>query len=188
MSELLAYWQPLAVIVLLGLVFTKPGRRAGAWLAAAIFWHLPRWAWRQYRRRRPKVYAPHERDPRDFTPQDRAEVFARAGFQCEEWVDGPLGGHRCPHRHGLEADGEVQTLQADHVVARALGGPTELDNAQALCRICNRRKSDALVDAAYCAALVARRRDYWPTRRIPNPAKYLAALERRGHIPRLEAA
>jgi hypothetical protein len=56
-----------------------------------------------------------------ISPKLRAAVLARDGGTC---VLCNSSGH----------------LEIDHIVAVASGGPTALDNLQALCRACNRRK------------------------------------------------
>jgi 5-methylcytosine-specific restriction endonuclease McrA len=55
----------------------------------------------------------------------RAEVFARAGGQCQIRLPGCTG--RAEH--------------VDHIVPRALGGPLwDLDNLRAACAHCNERR------------------------------------------------
>ncbi len=62
---------------------------------------------------------------RHFNDGERREVYLRARGNCE----------RC--RNELDDGWEV-----DHIVAFSRGGPTDLDNAQALCMPCNRKKAN----------------------------------------------
>jgi ATP adenylyltransferase len=56
---------------------------------------------------------------------ERYEVLKRAGFRCQ----------LC----GISA--EERRLDVDHIIPRILGGPSTLDNYQALCYICNENKN-----------------------------------------------
>lgn len=60
---------------------------------------------------------------RNFNTREREAIFI-------------LSGGVCASCGGLLDD----TWEPDHVVAFARGGETHIDNAQALCRPCNRRK------------------------------------------------
>jgi ATP adenylyltransferase len=56
---------------------------------------------------------------------ERYEVLRRAGFKCQ----------LC----GINAD--ERRLDVDHIIPRILGGPSTIDNYQALCYICNENKN-----------------------------------------------
>lgn len=56
-----------------------------------------------------------------ISPAVRREVYAKAGWQCLH----------C---------GSTERLSIDHIIARANGGGDEIENLQALCMPCNRRK------------------------------------------------
>ena len=64
--------------------------------------------------------------PRNFTSSQKLLILRRANYKC-------LG---C----GTTLDATV--FEADHKIAYAKGGATEAWSAQALCRNCNRCKSD----------------------------------------------
>lgn len=73
-------------------------------------------------RREPPPPAPERRTlNRYMPPRLRTAVLERDGFRC---------------RHC----GAEDRLTIDHVHPLSLGGPTELDNLQTLCRPCNSRK------------------------------------------------
>lgn len=63
---------------------------------------------------------------REFSRKVRAAVFLRAGGKCE----------RC-HAKLKTGEGEV-----DHVLPCALGGEPTIENAELLCRVCHRGKTD----------------------------------------------
>jgi len=68
-------------------------------------------------------------DPqRFFTPQQREEIYQRAGGKCE---------------HCLMKLSKTN-FHADHKKAHRHGGPTTLENGQALCTACNRKKSGSM--------------------------------------------
>lgn len=91
------------------------------------------------------------RDPqRLFTWEQKRLLLAMAGHRCEHR---PLLGRRCRAIYGL---------QADHVVPWSRGGPTELWNAQLLCRRHNRRKSNLMPSLLYRRRLARLRRRYAP--------------------------
>lgn len=92
--------------------------------------------------------AQRHRDPqRWFTRQQRREILARAGNRCEA----TYLGRRC--RRTTE-------LQADHVVPWAAGGPTTIDNGQALCRDCNREKTNRVPSSRQVRKIGERRTRY----------------------------
>ncbi|PSB48535.1 hypothetical protein C7B80_05635 [Cyanosarcina cf. burmensis CCALA 770] len=63
--------------------------------------------------------------PRLFTPAQKLSILRRANYQCE--ICGtPLS---------------QENFEADHKIAYSKGGATQVWNALALCRNCNRRKS-----------------------------------------------
>lgn len=64
--------------------------------------------------------------PRNFTPSQKLLILRQANYQCQN----------C----GTILDATI--FEADHKKAYSKGGATEAWNAQALCRNCNRRKSD----------------------------------------------
>ncbi len=64
--------------------------------------------------------------PRSFTPSQKLLILRRANYKCQD----------C----GTTLDASI--FEADHKRAYAKGGATEAWNAQALCRNCNRCKSD----------------------------------------------
>lgn len=67
------------------------------------------------------------KDPkRAFTPVERHVIWLRSGKQCEN--------ESC--RRELKS---IEDMEADHTEQWAMGGPTTLDNARALCTDCNQR-------------------------------------------------
>lgn len=66
--------------------------------------------------------------PRYFTKVQKLLTLRRANYKCQ-FCSTPL---------------DQENFEADHKIAYALGGATSVYNAQALCRDCNRRKSDKL--------------------------------------------
>lgn len=75
---------------------------------------------------------------RDRKKRIRREIFARDDFTCRD----------CGWQPDLEAwDGAspltdgVRTLTVDHILEKALGGPSTKENFQTLCDKCNTRKS-----------------------------------------------
>ena len=64
--------------------------------------------------------------PRHFTQVQKLLILRRANYKCQ-----------CC---GTVLD--AKKFEADHKIAYSQGGVTEVWNAQALCRNCNRRKSD----------------------------------------------
>ncbi|WP_250126429.1 HNH endonuclease signature motif containing protein [Chroococcidiopsis sp. CCMEE 29] len=63
---------------------------------------------------------------RQFTQSQKLLILRRAGYKCQ--ICGiPLS---------------ETNFEADHKIAYSLGGTTEVWNALALCKDCNRRKSD----------------------------------------------
>lgn len=64
---------------------------------------------------------------RNFSPWDKQRIFLRSGGQCASCY------------------GELRSdWEADHIMPHSRGGQTVLENAQALCATCNRRKRDRL--------------------------------------------
>jgi len=63
---------------------------------------------------------------RNFTQRQKLLILRRANYKCEN----------C----GILLDATI--FEADHKTAYSKGGATSAWNAQALCRNCNRRKSD----------------------------------------------
>ena len=66
--------------------------------------------------------------PRYFTQVQKLLILRRANYKCQN----------C----GTSLD--AKNFEADHKKAFSKGGVTEVWNAQALCRNCNRLKSDKL--------------------------------------------
>jgi len=62
---------------------------------------------------------------RQFTPAQKLLILRRAGYKCEI----------------CHTSLERETFEADHKIAYSKGGATQVWNALALCRNCNRRKS-----------------------------------------------
>lgn len=69
---------------------------------------------------------------RHFTLKQRTAITRRDGVCLMCGTDGEQDG----------PDGRPNKLEADHIVPWANGGPTTIENGQALCRICNNRKSN----------------------------------------------
>lgn len=63
---------------------------------------------------------------RNFTNNQKLFILRQANYKCL----------------GCGANLDASIFEADHKIAYAKGGATEAWNAQALCRNCNRRKSD----------------------------------------------
>ncbi len=63
---------------------------------------------------------------RNFNKTQKLLILRRAGYKCQV----------------CETVLCVQNFEADHRIAHSKGGVTEVWNAQAICRDCNRRKSD----------------------------------------------
>lgn len=94
---------------------------------------------------------PVTQDPqRMYTPEQRKEMFARAGGQCE--YTGLLPWTRCrkPAEH------------ADHLFPWSRGGATTLANGVASCARHNTSKGAKVLPAWQVRALVRRRRRYYP--------------------------
>jgi len=71
-----------------------------------------------------------DKTPRIVIPtQVREKVFERNNYQCQS----------CN-----KIDLTAKTLQVDHIIALAQGGPTDMSNLQTLCAKCNREKSAKL--------------------------------------------
>ncbi|HWU32851.1 MAG TPA: HNH endonuclease signature motif containing protein [Marmoricola sp.] len=88
------------------------------------------------------------RDPqRWFTHDQKREILRRSGHRCEA----TYLGRRCAH---------TTDLQADHVIPWAAGGPTTVANGQALCRTCNREKSNRVPSSRQVRKLDERRTHY----------------------------
>jgi 5-methylcytosine-specific restriction endonuclease McrA len=64
--------------------------------------------------------------PRSFTQSQKLLILRQANYKCQN----------C----GINLDATI--FEADHQIAYSKGGATKAWNAQALCRECNRRKSD----------------------------------------------
>ena len=67
-------------------------------------------------------------EKRFFNEHEREAIFLRAGGKCEN--------------PNCAISMNYDDFEADHVVPYANGGKTNLSNAKALCRDCNRKKSD----------------------------------------------
>ncbi len=164
MAALLAYWQPLALVLLAGLVATHRGRRLLRWLIVALLWRLPRYAIR--RALWHEAPCDHGRRHERLFSHAQAEVIrTRAGGQCER--HDPATGHRCL----AFASAPGVLMHSDHVVAHAHGGPTVVDNGQLLCAPCNLAKSGRLVTRHELDLLAGYRRSYM--RPVPRPERYL---------------
>lgn len=61
---------------------------------------------------------------RFFSPQQREEIFAKSQGKCAL----------------CEMKLSKTNFHADHIVPHGQGGPTEVENGQALCTACNRKK------------------------------------------------
>lgn len=70
---------------------------------------------------------------RAFTESQKRTAYSRQGGICP----------RCAAEHKTTAGKSraYEEMEADHITPRHLGGKTELDNRQMLCRECNREKS-----------------------------------------------
>lgn len=66
---------------------------------------------------------------RSFNEDERYVIWVRAGKQCQAAACG-------------KTLGEIDEMHADHKKAWSTGGKTVLSNAQALCEVCNLKKSD----------------------------------------------
>ena len=64
--------------------------------------------------------------PRHFTQVQKLLILRRANYECQ----------------GCGTVLDAKNFEADHKIAYSKGGVTQVWNAQALCRDCNRRKSD----------------------------------------------
>ncbi|MGY1653410.1 HNH endonuclease [Geodermatophilus sp. SYSU D01119] len=97
------------------------------------------------------VHGRHPRDPvRRFSRTDRRAVLDRAG-------------HRCEHHSLVEGRCRAtEDLQADHVHPHSRGGATAVENAQALCRRHNERKSARVPWDRELRRLAHRRAAYFP--------------------------
>ena len=90
------------------------------------------------------------RDPRrNFTSNDRATGFARAGNQCEHIG---LFGRRC----------SAAPSHGDHHYPWSKGGATSLSNFVALCARHNLSKGNKVPSRWYTRRLERRRRAYFP--------------------------
>ena len=69
---------------------------------------------------------------RDFSPRQRQEIYNKSGGKCQ----------LCSTAISMNA------FEADHITPWSLGGPTTVENGQALCRPCNQNKS-AQMSVAY---------------------------------------
>ena len=73
-------------------------------------------------------------DPkRAFTEQDKQDLFDR--YELKNKTEG--GKVRCPKCARLF---KVDDLEVDHIIPYKLGGRTDLENAQFMCRNCNASK------------------------------------------------
>jgi len=91
------------------------------------------------------------RDPQRFyNAEQRAVVLKRAGGRCES--RSMLGLARC----------RSKATQIDHVFPWSRGGPTTVENGQALCQPCNARKSNQMPSRLYIRRLERARRRYFP--------------------------
>ncbi len=63
---------------------------------------------------------------RNFSPTQKLLILRRANYKCQ------ICGIALTY----------ENFEADHKIAYSQGGPTEVWNALALCKDCNRRKSD----------------------------------------------
>lgn len=112
--------------------------------------------WASRNRNRQKIYDARymERHPdrrrivmlaQTHTRRLRMARAAKNGtYTFQEWLDLKASyGNRCLCCGDVEPD---ITLSPDHVVPIALGGDNTIDNIQPLCRKCNRRKSDRVID------------------------------------------
>lgn len=88
-------------------------------------------------------------DRRIFTVEDRTRSFALAQWRCE-------------HRSVVGLRCSTAAAHADHVVPWSRGGPTILENCQALCVWHNLKKSDRMPSLMYVRQLERRRRRYYP--------------------------
>lgn len=103
-----------------------------------------------------------QRDSRRlFSDRDREWVYRCAGHRCEA----SILGFRCP---------ATNDLQLDHFYPYAKGGPTDRSNLVLLCPYHNRVKTDHVPTVGMRAALVRRRRKYWPEsqRRFLKPGDW----------------
>lgn len=92
------------------------------------------------------------RDPwRGFKYEPRRTVLALAGERCEGSM--VLGMGRC---------GQTAT-EVDHIYPWSKNGPTIVSNGQALCRDCNRSKSNRTPPWWLVVSLERRRRGYYPS-------------------------
>lgn len=64
---------------------------------------------------------------RKFNSNQRETIIGRANYKCE----------LC----GIDLD---DTWEADHIIPYSIGGKTIIENAQALCKSCNRIKSNTI--------------------------------------------
>lgn len=101
---------------------------------------------RAVRARMPVVQDPQ----RMYTPDQRKEMFRRAGGQCE--YTGWLPWVRCRKR----------AEHADHLFPWSRGGATTLANGVASCSTHNLSKGAKILPAWQVRALVRRRRRYYP--------------------------
>ena len=90
---------------------------------------------------------------RQQNPEGKAAIDARrrtrkteagGSFSAAEWRQLKAGYGNCCLCCGIS--GENATLAADHVIPVALGGTSNIENIQPLCRSCNSRKKDTVVD------------------------------------------
>lgn len=112
------------------------------------------------------------RDPwRLFKYEARRHVMERAGGRCEGSVVLLWG--RC---------GRV-AVEADHVYPWSRGGATVPSNGQALCRDCNRSKSNVRPAWWYIIGLERRRRSYFPQGRDVRVSAAMTAADRALRAP-----
>lgn len=83
--------------------------------------------WRQYKRRSQHVRRIHQQNAGTYTNAEWNELCARYN-------------HRCL------CCGESRPLTIDHIVPISQGGSNTIDNLQPLCRSCNSRKNNRVID------------------------------------------
>lgn len=93
----------------------------------------PRWRTTRYVRGvPPQVKAEARRVLKRHAPRWRAELIAQHGARCAH----------C----GIAESADAPPLVLDHVLPVALGGRSQLDNLQLLCRTCNALKGKLAID------------------------------------------
>jgi hypothetical protein len=82
------------------------------------------------------------------------QVYRAKGYTCLRcgltgdkaalWTDLKDGDPRSVHTDlvGFDKDGDIFMITRDHIHPRSKGGPTNIENLQPLCSLCNARKSD----------------------------------------------